>query len=109
MPLQIIRKGNLDCPCPVCDHCGRVIERGDDGNYEWTVDEEGNPNSPLFFIHKRCSYDFEKSHGGFTMNMELELLPAFLGKNLAVNRNRVKSMIDTISGFRGLANADNAR
>ena len=52
---------------PVCDLCGEVIGPEDPGN----IEHEEVDGSPVFFVHKRCSKDFNRIWGKKTLWSEL--------------------------------------
>lgn len=59
-------KGGSDLYCPqtFCDWCGERIDRADDGNFEYRVGNDAQPEGPIMFTHKRCSWPFREAHGG---------------------------------------------
>ena len=78
-------EGERCLPKVFCDECGQVIERAQDGNYEWLH----NPvpgREGLYFTHKTCSNAFEAQRGGRAAwwSGELRWLPAYLAYNLAI-------------------------
>jgi hypothetical protein len=82
MPLQIRMQGGICCPVAVCDWCHRPIERAAEGNYEWDMHRDP---SPIYFTHKQCCRAFEAARSDvFFGAEELQLLPVYLERNLAM-------------------------
>lgn len=89
MPLTIeIREGGIACPVVICDHCGNTINRAEDGDYQWSGDNDrlGNRHA-IYFTHKICCSAFERSQPGveFWGAMELVDLLPYLANNLRLD------------------------
>jgi hypothetical protein len=94
MGLQIKIEGGRYRPVVACDHCGEEIDDARQGNYQWRVEENGNPadGGLIFFTHKRCCRPFEESNGGRVgwCWTPLSCLPVFLVNNLSLDWEKAK-------------------
>jgi hypothetical protein len=102
--LKIIVVRDLNCPVITCDFCGEIIEDAEGGNYEWEVDEHGQPvTGEIFFTHKgRCFLAFEEERGGSSCwyTGGLEVLFVYLVHNLKVDLEEAERRADLLDGFR---------
>jgi len=86
--IEIVLDDDLYRPATFCDHCGREIEQGRQGNFEWQVDDHGAiVDGIIYFTHKQCCWEFEQTRGGrgHWYCDELESLPLFLIANLEID------------------------
>jgi hypothetical protein len=82
----VVNDEGQHAPQAFCDHCGKRIERAEDGNYEWQGGQMTSGNaSDLYLVHKACSYAFEETTGKPHRTAELTLLPIRLGNNLEID------------------------
>jgi hypothetical protein len=102
MPIVIEFTGRYAAPKILCDYCGKVITKAQDGNYQWShaagVDE--GQTAPMYFTHKACCHDFEQAHGGSSGGwgaIGLEALPAFLATNLHIPWSQAAAMARQMS------------
>jgi hypothetical protein len=89
MPLVIQFRGPYASPTIVCDHCGKTIDKAQEGNYQWShaTGVDKGQTAPMYFTHKACCHDFEQAHGVRRWEwgaIGLEALPAFLATNLHI-------------------------
>lgn len=82
MPLTIEYRGPYVCPIVVCDACGKKIDAGTDGNYEWDADAE---QPVLYFSHKHCTHHLRAIHSEINHWTALSALPAYLAANLRLS------------------------
>ncbi len=92
MGIRIRTIDDLSCPVIECDHCGKVIEKS--GNYEWQPDGDGT----IYFTHKGCCRAFENEHGGRSAwwCTEIDCLPVYLLNNLGI---RYKDAVAKVERF----------
>jgi hypothetical protein len=92
-------EGGRAWPVVVCDHCGREIAEARDGSYRWKIPPAaGGPPKLVYFTHKACRLEFEKTHaeppwGG----ADLEELPVLLADCLAVEWEKAAATAGLLS------------
>jgi hypothetical protein len=85
-------------PQAFCDHCGKRIERAEDGNYEWHAGQMAPGDaSDLYLLHKACSYAFQETTGDPHQAAELVLLPIRLGNNLEIDWDEANELVERMS------------
>jgi hypothetical protein len=103
MPLVIQDRNGRSCPVIVCDHCGRQISDARDGNYQWRLGmNDTDFGSRIYFTHKHCCQPFEDAHESENVlwgAMELEVLPIYLGNNLALKWNEARRRAITLGSI----------
>lgn len=93
MSIKIVWKNNLFCPVVFCDQCGEAIIEAKSGNFEWEMTADGEiKTGQIYFTHKQCYLEFEKSRGGRWGCDELRILPIYLLSNLGIGSNLVKKI-----------------
>lgn len=100
MPIVMVVEGSRTCPTVVCDHCGQVIARGEDGNYQWRLIAGSVTPQPVFFTHKRCCAAFERAQpeqpGWLWAAIPLECFPVYLERTLAIQRQEACEWADML-------------
>lgn len=102
MSIKILHDEGIYRPAVMCDYCGHEITDAKNGNYEWLINDNGNPvDGTLFFTHKQCCYLFEETNGG-RVNWccdELACLPVYMMSNLKINWKRAKELASFMSAI----------
>lgn len=83
--IKIVVDQGRYAPQAFCDHCGKRIERAEDGNYEWKGQLSSGDAGDLYLVHKACSYAFKQATGDSHQAADLTLLPIRLGNNLEID------------------------
>jgi hypothetical protein len=85
VPIKVVISGQLSKPKIFCDHCLKIIETAEDGNYNWNLDEQ-EKGAILCFTHKHCCRPFEKAREPEAWGAEeLRDLPIRIASNLGLS------------------------
>lgn len=93
MAIEIRNEKHISRPVIICDHCGKEISKGDDGNYAFSMDSK---RSGVIFLHKRCSWAEEYRPLGM---IEIPWLLVYLKNNLEVDVEKTENHILNFSSF----------
>jgi len=94
MPLKIVIKDRLACPCVICDACGNEITDAEDGNCIWLEDDKTNVRSTdgvMHFTHKNCNDRYERKNAKDGMHWcsnDLDTHMVYLLNNIHWNQKR---------------------
>ena len=83
MPIRMQRQEGRSCPLVICDWCEQPITDARLGMYAWLIGTDGGlpEQGAVYFLHKPCSWAFERAHPGpWVLGWEeLRVLPRCLG------------------------------
>jgi hypothetical protein len=101
MPLQM-KKGRLDKPSIVCDHCGAEIGDGTVGTLLSMYDPtDGTPKGAIYFTHHECSAAFteQSAYPWWRRPMDLDCLPVCLAQSLNIDWNEAQRKVQWLNSL----------
>jgi hypothetical protein len=90
-------------PRVLCDHCGAMIADAARANVLWPLDADGGDRGGIFFIHKACTWDYERAHAPTLFGAdELDVWLVYLARNCGWDRQPAEGKARTLARL-GLA------